>query len=89
MLLFITRTLFALLFVRVGILLTCAKHLHDRIFALRGEVWVHKTSLKLPLFIEVLMLSQESERLCIYALRVSSLPLCTFLLLDFGNVPTA
>ena len=59
---------------RVGILLTCGKHLHDRILALQGEVWVHKTSLKPSLFIEVPILSQESERLCIYVLRVSRLP---------------
>ena len=28
-----------MLYVRVGILLTCEKHLHDRIISLRGEVW--------------------------------------------------
>jgi hypothetical protein len=37
------------------------KALH-RIFWLRGEVWVHKTSLTLPLLIEVSVPSQESER---------------------------
>jgi hypothetical protein len=41
--------------VRVVILLTCGKHLHDHIISLR-EVWVHKTSLKLPL-----VPSQENE----------------------------
>jgi len=30
-------TLFALLYVRVGILLKCGKYLHDRIISLRGE----------------------------------------------------
>jgi len=30
---------FARLYVRVGILLTCGKHLHDHITSLRGEVW--------------------------------------------------
>ena len=33
------------LYVRVGIFLTCGKHLHDRIISLRGKVWAHKTSL--------------------------------------------
>ena len=33
------------IYVRVGILLTYEKHLHDRIISLRGEIWVHKTSL--------------------------------------------
>ena len=27
----------------------CQLHLHDRIISLRGEVWVHKTSLTPPL----------------------------------------
>ena len=31
-------TLFALLYVRVGILLTCGKYLHDGNISLRGEV---------------------------------------------------
>ena len=38
-------TLFARLYVRVGILLIWDMHLHDRIISLRGEVWVHETSL--------------------------------------------
>ena len=41
-------------YVRAGILLTCGKHLHDRIISLREEVWADKTSLTLPLSIEVL-----------------------------------
>jgi len=46
----------------VGILLTGGKHLHDCIISLRGEAWVHITSLTLPLcFIEVSVPSQESE----------------------------
>ena len=53
------------LYVRVGILLTRGKLLHDCIISLRGEVWVHKTSLTPPLFIEVPVPSQESERSCI------------------------
>ena len=45
--------------VRVGILLTRGKHLHDCIISLRGEVSAHKRSLTLPLFIEVLVPSQK------------------------------
>jgi len=40
-------------YVRVGILSTCGKHLHDRIVSPRGEIWAHKTSLTLPLLIKV------------------------------------
>ena len=39
---FIT-TRFTRLNARVGILLTCRKHLHDRIISLRGEIWTNKT----------------------------------------------
>ena len=31
--------MFAKLYVRIGILLTCRKHLHGSIISLRGEVW--------------------------------------------------
>jgi hypothetical protein len=43
--------------VKVGILLTREKHLQDRIISIRRDVWVHKTSLTPPLFIEVPVLS--------------------------------
>jgi hypothetical protein len=46
----------------LNILLACRKHLHDCIISLRGEVWAHKTNLTLPLFIEVPVPRQESER---------------------------
>ena len=55
-----------------GILLTCRRHLHDRIISLLGEVWTHETSLTPPLFIDVSIPSQESERSCICVLGVSS-----------------
>jgi hypothetical protein len=55
------------LYVRVDILLTCGKHLHDRIISPRGDVWDHKISLTLPLFIEVPVPIQENERSCICA----------------------
>ena len=32
-------------YVRVGILPTCGKHLHDRIVSPRREIWAHKISL--------------------------------------------
>ena len=35
-------------YVRVSILLTCGKHLHERIISLRVDVWFHNTSLTLP-----------------------------------------
>ena len=47
-------TLFTQLYVRVDILLTCGNHLHDRITSLRVEVLVHKASLAMRLFTEVL-----------------------------------
>ena len=50
--------LYARLYVRVGISLTCGKHLHNLIICLRGLV--HKTSLILPLSIEVSVAIQES-----------------------------
>jgi selenocysteine lyase/cysteine desulfurase len=61
------------LYVRVGILLTCGKHLHDRIFSLKGEVGTHKTSLA-PLFIEVPSPNKKSERSCVYILEITILP---------------
>ena len=51
-------------------------------------VWVHKTSLSLPPFIEVPVPSQEGERLCFCVLGGSILPFSTIFLLDFANVPT-
>ena len=46
-------TLFALLYVNVGISFAYEKHLHDRIISLSEDVWTHKTSLAPTLFIEV------------------------------------
>ena len=55
---------------------------------LLGEVWAHKTSLTSPVFIEVSVPSQESERSCICVLVVSILSLSSILFLNFGTVPT-
>ena len=52
----------------------------------RSPVWVHQTSLMLPLFIEVPVPFQLSERSFICVLWVSILPLSTIFLLDFGTV---
>jgi len=67
---FITNMLFAQLYLKVGILLTCGKHYHDHIISLRDEVLDYKTSLTQPLFIEVPVPNQENEWLCICVLRV-------------------
>ena len=61
------------------------KQLHDCIISLREDVWAHKTSLTLSLFIEVPVSSQESEQSCTC---VSILSLSTLFLLDFKTVPT-
>jgi hypothetical protein len=68
-------TQIALLYLRVGILLTCCKHLHDIIVSLGGEVWAHQTSSIPSLFIELHALSQECERSYICVLWV----FCLFL----------
>ena len=60
----LTIYLYVRLCVRVDHLLTCGKHMHDGIISLRGDVCAQKTSLTLPLFIEVSVPSQESERSC-------------------------
>jgi hypothetical protein len=40
--------------------------------SLKSEVWIHKTSLTQPLFFEVAVLSQGSERLLFIEVAVSS-----------------
>ena len=77
------------LYVRVGNLPTYGKHLNDpRIRSLRGEAWAHKTCLILPLLIEMLVSSQDSERPCIRLLEIPNLPLSHILIFDFGVIPT-
>ena len=68
---------------RVGILLTCGKHLHDCIISLRGEVWSHKASLVPLFFYEVSFPSQKCERSCICLLGLSFLPLSTIFQPEF------
>jgi hypothetical protein len=67
------------LYVRVGILLACEKHLHDRIISLRGEA--HKTGICPTFFIEAHVQIQKTERVLI-------LSLSTIWLLDIVAVPT-
>ena len=95
--------LFAQLCVRIGIILTCGKHMHVHFISLRGEVWSHKTSLTQQMFIEASVLSQESEQsyLCVWGINFASsyeffigflncsVSVVFFVfLLDFGTVPT-
>ena len=84
---FFIITLSTLLYLSVGILLKCGKHLHDCLISPREECQPHKTSLTLSLFNEVSVLRQESERSS-NLLEVSNLPLSTILMFDFGIVPT-
>ena len=58
-------------YVRVGILLTHGKHLHDRIISLRGDAWDHRTILTPPLY-QVRKVSGH-----VFVLGKYSWPLCT------------
>ena len=78
--------LFTPLYVSGDISLTLGKHLHDHIISLRVEFWTHKANLIPPLFIEVPVPSQESERSCICVSEVLIVPLSTILIFDFGTV---
>ena len=86
---YFTISMFARLCVRVCILITSRKHLHDLIISLRGEGEVNRTSLTPPHFIEVPVLSQERGQSCISVLIVSNLPLSIifdWILNFFGSV---
>ena len=61
-------TFLARLYVGVVILLTYVMHLHDRIISLKGEVRVQRMKLTPPLFIEVYIPRQDSERSCMCVL---------------------
>ena len=61
---FFTTMLPTHLYVRVHILLTCGRHLHDRIIRLTEESWAHKTSVISRTVIEMHVPSQESEQSC-------------------------
>ena len=60
-------TLFARLYVRVGILLACRKHVHDRTISLTGDVWSHKTSLTPNLLLKCLYQARKTNsHVCVY-----------------------
>ena len=80
--------LFPRLYVRVFTFCSHVESTCMAIISLRGEVWARKTSLTLPLFIEVPVPSQGYERWCKCVLVVSIWPLATIFLLDFETVPT-
>jgi hypothetical protein len=63
---------------RVGILLTYRKYLHEHITSLRREIWTHLISLTPPLFIDVSVPDHENEQLCFRVLGVFVLPLYYF-----------
>jgi hypothetical protein len=73
-----------MLYVRVGVLLTRGQNLHDRIISIRGEAWVHNTSLTPQLCIEVRVPIQDKER---SYTSVSILPLSGILIFNFEIVP--
>ena len=68
-----TTTLLTQLYVRVGILHTSGKHMHDRITLQGVDVWIHTISLTLSLFVEVHVTSYECEQSCICMLGISIL----------------
>ena len=78
---FFIITLFAMLYMRIVILHTSANYVHDRIFSLSWEVWVHYTSLTTPLCIKTAVLIQESDRSCRSNLK--KFPLSTILLIQY------
>lgn len=75
---------------RIGILLTNGKHLHDDIISQRDEVWDHKTSLIPPLCFYFSACSKPRNcaimHMCIMGIYVAYV--YTILLLEFGTVPT-
>jgi len=59
---FVYYEFFTQLCVWVGVLLSCGKHLNDRIISVRGEFWDNKTSVISPLCTDMHVPSQESEQ---------------------------
>lgn len=80
----IMMALFSQLHMRVGILLTCEKHLFDPILSLWMEVCNNKTT---SAFIEVSVSRQENEGY-VYVLGESIVPVSLGLRLDFATVLT-
>jgi len=80
---FFIVTLFARLYVRVAILLTCGKHVHDHIVSLEGKVWAHEVNTA------TFFCAKTGKWAVIYLFgRVLILPLSVILMFYFGIVPT-
>jgi hypothetical protein len=79
--------LFALLYVGVGILLACWRHVRGCIVSMGGMVWTHNTSLAPPLIFEVNVPSLERNDRVFMCKTYRFLPLCTIFNWIFGNVP--
>ena len=80
------KILFLLKVMKVGILLTFAKHVHECINSLKEEVWGCKTSLIPPLFNWSTCTKSGKWAVMYFYGRVSNLPLSTIFALDFGTV---
>ena len=71
---FFIITLFTWLYVPVGILLVCLKHLRDRTISLRGDGWAHKTNFTQRLFFYIKVhvpsqVSDEGSCICVFGYR--------------------
>ena len=69
-------------YVRVGILLTCGKHLYDSITSLRVEVLAHTPSLTSHMLLKCIYQARKIS--CyVFVLGISTFPLSTILIFDF------
>lgn len=71
---FFIITLFTWLYVPVGILLVCLKHLRDRTISQRGDGWAHKTNFTQRLFFYIKVhvpsqVSDEGSCICVFGYR--------------------
>ena len=82
-------TLFAMLYMRDGILFWCGGHWQDSIILLRGDALGHRTILTSPCIIKVHVSIQESDLSCIFLLFLSILPLSMIFPLYFVTVSTS
>jgi len=71
---------------KVCILLSFRKHIHDRILSLREEDWAHRPSATPPHSIELPVQSQKWSIMCVMSIDFASIP--GIALLYFGTVPT-
>lgn len=72
------------------VLLPCGHYLHDRITLLRRNVWVHKTSLALPLLVKTVCkgnnkITNPGERSCRCARIIHHVSVSTISRLDIFN----